>query len=616
MVNFLQGGDPILTLLNKYKQLENGISFIIFIGLVILPATDLLIREIIRPIIPTLSKIPGSQTIVSHLTLIIGFAGAIIAARENKLLALTTIPLFGSDELKGLGKYIAKWVSICVILILAIGSLDLVLIEKSVLYPVFVAPNVPRWFFQAAMPIGFFLIGVHLISKSKESIFSLTGLLTLFFIILLIVSQDFLRETAFILFLGMILFLLAVANGMPIFLVLGGIASLLFWYDYTPVSAIAAEAYRIVVSPHLATIPIFTLAGYILAESDASDRLVKVFRVLFGWLPGGTPVVILLLCGFFTALTGGSGVTILALGGLLLPLMIKEGYSRNFSLGLITATGSIGLLFPPSLPLILYGVTAGISIKDIFIAGIVPGFFLILMVSIWSVWQGKVQSVKRHTFNWLKAFRICWATKWELLIPFLVLYGIFGGHAKLVETASLTVIYIFIIETFVYKDLALKDSVKIITSCATLVGGVLLIIGVAMGLTSYLVDAQIPMLLLSWVKMVVSSKYLFLILLNVFLLIVGCLMDIFSAIIIVVPLIAPLGIHFGIDPIHLAIIFIANLELGFLTPPVGMNLFLSAYRFDEKMPAIYKSTFPFFLVLLVAVLFITYIPQLTLGLIR
>ncbi len=616
MINFLQGNDHNSILLKKYNQLENGIAFIVFIGLVIFPATDFLIREIIRPIIPTLSKIPASQTIVSHLTLMVGFAGAVIAARENKLLALTTTPLFGSDDLRGIGSHIAKWMSICVVLALAIGSLDLVLIERSVQYPVFVAPNVPRWVFQAVMPLALFLIGIHLIIKSKKTFLSLTGLFTLFVLIILIVSQDYLRETTLVLFLGMISFVFAIANGAPIFIVLGGIASFLFWYDYTPVSAIAAEAYRIVVSPHLATIPLFTLAGYILAESNASDRLVKVFRALFGWLPGGTPVVILLLCGFFTALTGGSGVTILALGGLLLPLMVKEGYSRNFSLGLITATGSIGLLFPPSLPLILYGVTAGISIKDIFIAGIMPGLFLILMVSIWSIWKGKVESVERHRFNWRKAFQICWETKWELLIPFLVLYGIFGGHAKLVETASLTVVYIFIIENFVYRDIVLKDNIQIISSCATLVGGVLIIIGVAMGLTSYLVDAQIPMLLLSWVKMFVSSKYLFLILLNVFLLIVGCLMDIFSAIIIIVPLIAPLGIHFGIDPIHLAIIFIANLELGFLTPPVGMNLFLSAYRFDVRMPVIYKSTFPFFLVLLLAVLFITYIPELTLGLLH
>ena len=297
-------------------------------------------------------------------------------------------------------------------------------------------------------------------------------------------------------------------------------------------------------------------------------------------------------------------------------MLYKDGYKKNFSLGLITASGSIGLLFPPSLPLILYGVTAGISIKSIFLAGIIPGVFLIVILSIWSYLSGDAKKIQISDFDGAAALKICWETKWELLIPLIVLYGIFGGHAKLVETAAFTVVYVFIIETFVYKDIKVNDSSRIIISCATLVGGVLIIIGSAMGLTSYMVDAQIPMSILSYIKEIIHSKYVFLILLNIFLLIIGCLMDIFSAIIIVVPLIAPLGIHYGVDPIHLAIIFIANLELGYLTPPVGMNLFLSAYRFEEKMPVIYKSTLPYFVVLLIAVIIITYFPAMTLWLVN
>jgi len=371
-----------------------------------------------------------------------------------------------------------------------------------------------------------------------------------------------------------------------------------------------------VVSPTLPTIPLFTLAGYMLAESGASQRMVKVFESMFGWIPGGTPVVIVVLSGFFTALTGGSGVTILALGGLLLPLLLKEGYSKSFSLGLITVAGSLGLLFPPSLPAIIYGVTAGVSVKNVFIAGLIPGILLVVLVAGWAVWQGKVQSVKIHTFNLAKIGKVLWATKWEVMIPALILFGIFGGFTTLVETAALTVVYVFVIEVLVYKDLPLRSLPGIVINCATLIGGVLIILGVAMGFTSYLVDAQIPTLLLAWVKTSVSSKYLFLLLLNVFLLLVGCLMDIFSAIIVVVPLITPLGAYFGIEPVHLAIIFIANLELGFLTPPVGMNLFLAAYRFDENMPTIYKATLPFFVIRLLAVLAITYIPYLSLVLLR
>ena len=597
--------------MNIINKIENFAAFVIFLLLVSLPFSDLLIREIIKPLISGITKIPASQTLVSHLTLLMGFSGAIIASRENDLLSLSNTSLF-NDKIKGLSYHIARWVSILTILLLAIGSLDLVLIEKA--YPQYIAPNLPRWIFQAAMPLGFFIIFIHLVVKMKKNIFSFSGLFTILTIILFFVSQDTLRENGFILILGIFIFIFSVINGAPIFTVLGGLGVLLFWFDYVPISAVIAESYRIVVSPHLATIPLFTLAGYFLAESNASDRLVNVFKNLFGWLPGGSPVIVLLICGFFTALTGGSGVTILALGGLLFPMLIKDGYKKRFSLGLITASGSIGLLFPPSLPLILYGVTAGISIKSIFLAGIFPGVFLIIVLSMWTVYSGELKEIEKNKFNLNSAMNACWETKWELCIPLIVLYGIFSGHAKLVETAALTVFYIFVIETFIYKDLNFKDIIKIVISCSTLVGGVLIIIGAAMGLTSYMVDAQVPMKILSIMKEFVSSKYVFLILLNIFLLIIGCLMDIFSAIIIVVPLIAPLGIHYGVDPIHLAIIFIANLELGYLTPPVGMNLFLSAYRFDEKMPVIYKSTFPFFVVLLAAVLIITYFPGLTLWL--
>ena len=593
------------------NKVENFAACIIFILLVLLPFSDLIIREIIRPFFSGIAKIPASQTLVSHLTLLIGFSGAIIASRDSKLLSLSNTSLF-NDKVSGFSKHVTKWVSIFTVLLLAIGSLDLVLIELSFQYPVFIAPSLPRWIFQSAMPLGYFIIFIHLAGKMRNNIFSFSGLLTILLIILFLVSQDTLRENGFILIFGIIMFIFSVLNGAPIFTVLAGLGILLFWFDYVPISAVIAEAYRIVVSPHLATIPLFTLAGYFLAESKASDRLVNVFKALFGWLPGGTPVIVLLICGFFTALTGGSGVTILALGGLLFPMLIKDGYKKKFSLGLITASGSIGLLFPPSLPLILYGVTAGISIKSIFIAGILPGIFLIIVLSLWTVYSGELDKVEKNNFNLNDSINACWETKRELFIPFIVLYGIFGGHAKLVETAAFTVVYIFVIETFIYKDIDKKDIINIIVSCATLVGGVLIIIGAAMGLTSYMVDAQIPMKILSVMKELVSSKYVFLILLNIFLLIIGCLMDIFSAIIIVVPLIAPLGLYYGVDPIHLAIIFIANLELGYLTPPVGMNLFLSAYRFDEKMPEIYKSTFPFFIVLLFAVLCITYFPGLTL----
>jgi len=601
--------------LKLLTKIENYAASIIFILLVALPFSDLLIREIFKPIFSGFTKIPASQTLVSHLTLLIGFSGAIIASRDDKLLSLSNYSLFDVNQ-KGYIISASRWLAIFITLLLFIGSIDLVMVELSFGQHAYIAPYLPRWLFQSAMPIGFLVILIHLLYKIGDGILSKEGLVAITFAFAFLIFHDFIRESSLIIYFSAAALIISIIKGAPIFIILSGFGILFFWYDYVPISAVIAESYRIVVSPHLATIPLFTLAGYFLAESKASDRLINVFKACFGWLPGGTPVIVLLICGFFTALTGGSGVTILALGGLLFPMLYKDGYKKNFSLGLITASGSIGLLFPPSLPLILYGVTAGISIKSIFLAGIIPGVFLIVILSIWSYLSGDAKKIQISDFDGAAALKICWETKWELLIPLIVLYGIFGGHAKLVETAAFTVVYVFIIETFVYKDIKLNDSFRIIISCATLVGGVLIIIGSAMGLTSYMVDAQIPMSILSFMKEIIHSKYVFLILLNIFLLIIGCLMDIFSAIIIVVPLIAPLGIHYGVDPIHLAIIFIANLELGYLTPPVGMNLFLSAYRFEEKMPVIYKSTLPYFIVLLIAVIVITYFPAMTLWLVN
>ena len=596
-------------------KIENYAASIIFILLVALPFSDLFIREIFKPIFSGFTKIPASQTLVSHLTLLIGFSGAIIASRDDKLLSLSNYSLFDVNQ-KGYIISASRWLTIFITLLLFIGSIDLVMVELSFNQYAYIAPYLPRWLFQLAMPIGFLVILIHLLFKIGDGIFSKEGLVAITFAFAFLIFHDFIRESSLIIYFSAAALITSIIKGAPIFIILSGFGILFFWYDYVPISAVIAESYRIVVSPHLATIPLFTLAGYFLAESKASDRLINVFKACFGWLPGGTPVIVLLICGFFTALTGGSGVTILALGGLLFPMLYKDGYKKNFSLGLITASGSIGLLFPPSLPLILYGVTAGISIKSIFLAGIIPGVFLIVILSIWSYLSGDAKKIQISDFDGVAALKICWETKWELFIPLIVLYGIFGGHAKLVETAAFTVVYVFIIETFVYKDIKLNDSYRITISCATLVGGVLIIIGSAMGLTSYMVDAQIPMSILSFMKEIIHSKYIFLILLNIFLLVIGCLMDIFSAIIIVVPLIAPLGIHYGVDPIHLAIIFIANLELGYLTPPVGMNLFLSAYRFEEKMPVIYKSTLPYFIVLLIAVIVITYFPAMTLWLVN
>ncbi len=593
----------------RLKWGEDTIAIAVFAVLTFFPALEILTRLIGRP------GIPASAILVQHMTLWIGFIGAVLATRQNKLLSLIRKPLFQEDKIFHLGRWIAKNISFIVILFLFWGSLNLVIVEYN--YPTYIAPGILRWVGQSIMPLGFLLIAAQIFLKStKNHLLRATMLMITIFIIIISLTDAF-QDNGLFLWCSVGLILFSMIFGTPIFVGLGGLAILFFWSDYIPISAISAETYRIVVSPSLPTIPLFTLAGYILAESRASERMLQLFRTAFGWLPGGTPVVIVLLCGFFTALTGGSGVTILALGGLLFPLLRKEGYSELFSLGLITMAGSLGLLFPPSLPLIIYGVTALVSIKDLFIGALIPGIILSVAVAGYSIFQGYAQHVERQPFNLKQIWAELKNSYWEVIIPLLILYGVFGGYTTLVETSSIAVIYIFIVEVFVYKDLSIRDMPRIIIDCATLIGGVLIILGVAMGLTSYIVDAQIPMLLMEWVKETITSKYVFLLLLNILLLVVGCLMDIFSAIIIVVPLIIPLlGLFPDIHPVHLAVIFIANLELGYLTPPVGMNLFLSAYRFDKDMPVVYKATLPFFLLSLIVVLAITYIPILSLGLLR
>ena len=588
---------------SNLKKLEFYFTNIIIALLISLP-----VLEVVARFFGT-TAITSSRMVVQHLTLWVGFFGAVLASSRGKLLSLSSSNLFESEISFSIKHFIAKSTSLIILISLFWGSLQLVTVEYQ--YPVNISPLISRWFAQSIMPISLMLMSVILFFKSYSSLKNKFALLISILLFLSIVSIPQVRESSVTLWFSFFSIIFSLFYGLPIFLGLGGIAALLFWFDWTPLSAISAETYRIVVSPTLPTIPLFTIAGFLLAESKSSIRLLSLFQALFGWIPGGTPIVLVIICGFFTAITGGSGVTILALGGLLMPMLIKDGFSKDFSLGLITVSGSIGLLFPPSLPLIIYGVTAGVSIKSIFLGGIIPGLLILVIVASWAIFSSKRQSVAVYDFkiNNIKSALI--ESKWEIAIPFIIMFGIFGGYMTLVETAAISALYVLFITVVIYRDISFSKVGNILIDCCALIGGVLIILGVAMGLTSYIIDAEVPMTLLEWVKTNISSKYIFLILLNVFLLIVGCMMDIFSATIIVVPLIKPIAAYFGIDPIHLAIIFIANLELGYLTPPVGMNLFLSAYRFDESMKSVYTSTMPFYFVMLFCVILITYFPILS-----
>jgi tripartite ATP-independent transporter DctM subunit len=416
--------------------------------------------------------------------------------------------------------------------------------------------------------------------------------------------------------------------GAPIFIIIGGLALWLFYSAGIDTSAVIIELYRLTSAPTLAAIPFFTFAGYLLAESKAPERFVALYKACFGWMPGGLVVVTIIVSAFFTAFTGASGVTIIALGGLLMPILLKEGYSEKFSLGLITCCGSVGLLFPPSLPIILYGLVAGVSIDQMFLAGIVPGVVLIVMLSLYGVfnsWRsagcptlvGTNSPAEAGHPNSIPLLLSLKSAAWEIPIPLIILVGIYGGYFTATEAAVVTVVYVLIVETLIKRDLNIfKDVSRIIKESAVLVGGILIILGVALGFTNYLVDAQIPMKLFEIVRQYITNKYIFLIVLNIFLLIVGCLMDIFSATIVVVPLIAPIAKEFGINPLHLGIIFLTNLEIGYMTPPVGLNLFISSFRFKKPITYLYRASFQFLIAMLVALLVITYLPDLSLVLVN
>ena len=403
-------------------------------------------------------------------------------------------------------------------------------------------------------------------------------------------------------------------TGVPIFIVLGGIGYMLFAHSAQPLEVIANEAYSLLTSHSLPAIPLFTFTGFMLSESKAGERIVRLFKAFFGWFPGGQAIMAILVCTFFTTFTGASGVTILAVGGLLSYVLIKGQYSKKFSTGLLTAVGSIGLLFPPSLPVIIYGVTAQVSIKDMFVGGVAPGIIMVLAMVLFGVFFAKKNNVPRDRFALQEALAAIKDSFWEILLPVIIVWGYFGGITTLVESGAVAVIYVIVVEVFIHRDIRFRNLPRVLLKCMPVIGGVLAILALAKGLSYYIVDAEIPMQLTAWVEATIHSKYIFLLLLNIALLITGCFMDIFSAIMVVVPLIIPLGNLFGIHPVHLGIIFLANMELGYLTPPVGLNLYLASYTFNEPIRKIYRDVFPFLMIQLVAVLLITYVPLFSTGL--
>ena len=592
--------------LRIWARAEDALAAAVLVLMVALPVVDLALRWTLQ------TSVPGGTSFVQNLTLWAGFVGAMIAARDGHHLKLTTGDVFERWINARVLALIKAVLSVAVCAGLGWASYGFVISEME--SPVRLGGWLPPWVFIAILPPAFAIIGVRfalVLDRLEDKAVALGGaLIALAFAVMPVEMAEVLLWPA------IIAVLLVALVGLHIFIVLGAAALVLFTAADVPVAAIMVEAYRIVVSPAIPTIPLFVLAGLLLASGRAGERLLALFQGYFGWIPGGLAIVVILSCAFFSTFTGASGVTILALGGLMLPMLVKSGYAGRFSLGLVTASGSIGLLFPPSLAVILYAVVARVPIPDMFKAGFVPGLVLVVAVCAFGVVMGIRAKAPRPPFEMRRALAATWAAKWEIGMPMVAIGGIFGGFMTLMEAAAVTAFYVFVTQALIHREIHVtRDMPKIFLKAITLIGGVFAILAVAMGLTNYMVDAEIPAHAAAWVEANISSRVLFLLALNVFLLAVGALMDIYSATVVVVPLILPIGAVFGIHPLHLGMIFLLNLQLGYLTPPVGMNLFLAAFRFERPFAEVCRAVLPFLGVLLVVVLVVTYVPQLSLFLV-
>lgn len=597
------------------RNTENSVVALCLVLLVLLPVLEIILRRL-------KTGIAGSSEFVQHFTLLIGMLGGALAAREDRLLALSAVSQFFKGHWKTWARVFANSVAAAVTVFLCIAAMQFVNSERE--FESHLAYNIPKWWVQMVLPGGFALIALRLVWHAGKHWWERCVTLALAAALAGLVAKGAIAPENFAT-PAFVLLLLATVLGAPIFVTIGGAAMILLYSAEFPIAAVPLKHYSLVTDASLPAIPLFTLAGYFFAEGGASKRLVRVFQSLVGQFRGGPAIATALACAFFTSFTGASGVTILALGGLLMPVLLAARYTERNALGLLTGAGAIGLLLPPCLPLILYSIVASriaanmgsaadISIEKMFLAGVIPGLLMIVLTSFWGISkQPRAEAEGRH-FILKDAWAAIWDAKWELALPVVALVALFSGFATPVEAAAVTALYAFFVEVIIYRDLKWRDLVRVMSECGLLVGGVLLILGVAMGLTNYLVTEQIPDQLVDWVSETVKSPWVFLLLLNLLLLLVGCLMDIFSAIVVVVPLIVPIAVRFGIDPVHLGIIFLANLELGYLTPPVGMNLFLSSYRFNKPMSEVTRATLPMLCVLAIGVVIITYCPWITLWL--
>ncbi len=585
-------------------RVEDAVAVVSLLLVALVPTLESFTRLVFR------TGIRSSTDYVQHLVIWVTFAGGLITSRENRHLALTAgVELLREPHKSILGTFTAS-ISSAVTAYLAVSSWQFLSMAFDTGMKI---GFVPVRIVMIIVPVGYAMMAVRMLVHAPARWYYRLAACAAPVAAVLVACRnvEFGPAAKWPL---VALLVMSGAVGAPIFTVLGGIAVVMFLSSGGSTAIMANETYTMLTGPVIPTIPLFALTGFILSESKAGERLVAFFRAACGWMPGGLAVMAVVVCAFFTTFTGASGVTILALGGLLSYVLTESRYDKGFTTGLLTASGSIGLLFPPSLPIILYGVIAHVNIKHLFVAGLVPGVMMMMVVALFGIHHARNEKVPRIPFDRGAFFTALRAAAWELALPIAILVLYLRGITTLVETSAMSVLYALVIVVFVHRDTRVRDIPGVMLKCLSTVGGILVILGVARGLSYYIVDAEVPGRLTEWCSLHIGNKYLFLALLNVVLLLTGCLMDIFSAVVVVVPLVVPLAETFGVDPIHLGIIFLANLELGYLTPPVGINLFLAAYRFEIPLSRVYRHVTPFLIALGIAVLVITYVPWLTTGL--
>jgi C4-dicarboxylate transporter, DctM subunit len=590
---------------------ERALVALLLLAMILLPAFSTISRRL------TGRELAGATVLAQHITLWVGFLGAMLATISGKHLALSTLGVLPKGWPRRTAAFFGQTVSAVTCALLAWASIRLVRAEWEGFG--IVAFGIRVAWSQLVMPLGFGVMALRFAWRAGDAgegrmrfVLSAGALAVALAAFLLGWVTPGPGLVTVLLLVSALAFLL----GAPVFVAMSGVAMTLFFAEAGPqgIAAVPTATFNLVSSASLPAIPLLTAAGYVLAEGGAARRLVRAYKGLFGWMPGGIAVMATFVCAIFTTFTGASGVTILALGGLLLPTLVAERYPEGFSVGAVTAAGSLGLLFPPSLPVILYAVVAQTPIEHLFIAGFVPGLLMIGLVAAYGVVVGVRAGAPRQRLHVGEALAAFWDAKWDLGLPTLVVVAVASGFATIVEAAALAATYAIVVELAIFRSIhVVRDLPRVLVHASSLVGSVLILLGTALGVTSWFVDAEVPTLLVDWMTEHVKSPALFLLLLNAVLLVLGSVLEMYSAIVVLAPLVVPLGIAYGIDPVHLGVVFLANLELGFLFPPLGLNLFLSATRFEKPLPYVYRQAFPFLLIMAAGVLAITYLPAITTG---